>query len=143
MLTLAFALLSNPAEASRAPVSRAALCARASAVVVAEVTGSEGQWSADPTGGIETWWDLAVTRTIRGEALADLRLRTPGGSVGGLTQTISEAPRLRTDARFLLLLSPSADGWQIVGGADGVVALPWDSPSAVEDAVASLGACRA
>lgn len=138
---LALGALPSPALASRVPMSLPALCGRASLVVVGEITGGEARWTADDR-GIETRWDVHVSRVVRGEPREDLVVRASGGTVGGITQTISEAPRLRSDGRYLLLLGPGADAWELVGGADGAVPLPWDDPQAEARALANLGACR-
>lgn len=142
---LAALLAPTPAAAVRVERPRPALCARASLVVIAEVTGIEGRWGTHD--GIESVVDVAVVRVVRGALRDDgLSIVTPGGTVGGLTQTISEAPRFSSDARYLLLLTATDDGWALVGGADGAIPLRWKETGAGESeasAVASLGGCRA
>ena len=154
---LALALLAPlPAAALRQPMPRPEMCARAAAVVVGEVTGTESFWQADGT--IATRADVAVTRVLRGRVPDALSIAYPGGSVGGLTLTVSEAPRLRADARYLFLLAPGDGGrgesppqrppagWRLVGGPDGAIRLGWSAGGVGETeaaAVASLGACGA
>lgn len=132
----------DDAGATRAPVSRGALCAEADAVVVAEVTTTEGRWRVGQLGGIETLVSVAVTEQLRGRAPASLSFVVPGGVVGGLRQTISEAPDLRTDARYLLFLAREGSGWRLVGGADGVEPIPW-AVGELERASARAGGCGA
>lgn len=122
------------ALATQVPIPRAELCARSPLVVLAEVTGVEGRFTQD--GAIETLVDLAVLRTLRGAAPAGLVVVVPGGRAGGLSLSVSEAPRLSPDARYLLLLAPRADGhWAPVGGAQGVSPVPWGVD------LASVGGC--
>lgn len=87
----------------------------------AEVTTQHGVWV---DGHIETWVDVAVYTTFVGSPLSDVHLAIPGGVVGGLRWTMSEAPSLKTDHRYLLLLRQREDGrWTPVGGPLGVVPL--------------------
>lgn len=135
---LLLALWGREAAATRRAIPRPALCARAALVVVAEVTGQEGA-PGDPF-PIETWSDLAILRVLRGDLPEEApRVVTPGGRIGDMRLTISEAPELRVDGRYLLLLSPrQAGGWQVEGGPDGAVRLGDEAT-----AVASLGGCLA
>ena len=137
-----FASLVGTAEATRAPVSMPSLCAEATAVVVAEVTTTEGRWQSGGLGGIETLVSVAVSRSVRGAAPPSFGFVVPGGSVNGITQTISEAPRFRTDARYLLFLAPAGAGWRLVGGVDGARPVPWGEGE-LERALADFGACGA
>lgn len=135
-------LLSPPAGATRAPVSLPKLCAEASAVVVAEVTTLEGRWRAGEPGGIETVVSVAVTEAVRGAPPASLSFVVPGGSFGGVTETVSEAPRFRTDARYLLLLAADGPAWRLLGGVDGMTLVPWGEGER-DRALARLGGCHA
>lgn len=135
-------LLASPAEATRAPVSLPKLCAEASAVVVAEVTTLEGRWRAGEPGGIETVVSVAVTEAVRGAPPASLSFVVPGGSFRAVTETVSEAPRFRTDARYLLLLAADGPAWRLLGGVDGVTLVPWGEGER-ERALARLGGCHA
>lgn len=123
------------------PISNGALCARSERVVVGEVTGLESMFSADGSGRIETWADIAVLRTLRGdEGETSLRVVLPGGTAGGLRLTVEHTPKLQTDQTYLLLLSPRSEGggWRINGGEAG--ALPVQSVDAVS--LAQLGGCH-
>jgi len=135
---LPLALWGSGALAMRVQIPRSELCDRAALVLVAEVTGQEGAPGARFP--VETWSDLAVIRVLRGSLPAEApRVVTPGGRIGELRLSISEAPELRVDGRYLLLLSPRQDGgWQVEGGPDGAVRLGDEAA-----AVASLGGCLA
>ncbi len=134
------ALLGEPAHAARLSVPLPELCAESALVVLAEVTGSE----AEPTeqGLVLTSYDLAVLRVIRGELPAEPpRVVVPGGSVGGARLLVSEAATLQVDGRYLLLLSPRAQGgYKVRGGPDGAIPV---AAGEEEAALARLGGCRA
>lgn len=130
------------AHAVRRPVAPAEDCARSALVVIGEITGQEAGFSADGSGLIETWSDVQVLRTLRGEADAEtLRVVTPGGVAGGLRLTVEHAPELQVDARYLLLLAPRADGegWRVVGGEEGATLLV----KGAEAAAIAAGGCHA
>lgn len=135
---LVVSLLAAEAQAARLAVPLPELCAASALVVVAEVTGREVHWGEQQL--LETWSDLAIHQVLRGQAPTEpLRVVTLGGSLGGLRLEISEAPTLAVDARYLLLLSPRADGgWTLHGGPDG--AIPLGDEVAAR---ARLGSCLA
>jgi hypothetical protein len=139
-------LPAGPAHAIRVATPRPARCALADLVIVGEVTDATGRWRQGEPGGVETVVDVALIRTVRGSPPADtVTVVTPGGTVGALTQTITDTASLRVDARYLLLLRRSPDGYTIVGGPDGAIPLRWSAAGAGEDeaaAIASLGDCR-
>lgn len=141
---LSLLLIGSAAEAARRHIDRPTLCSMAEVVVIGEVTGQEVLWSAGEPGGLETHSDLSVTQTVRADRAAPtdtLTVITPGGVRDGIRLTIEDAAALRTDHRYLLLLSPYADGFRVVGGADGAIPLGHTEPAA--EAIASLGGCRA
>lgn len=109
-------------RALQRPMSLGALCARSALVVVGEVTGLESMFSADGSGRIETWADVAVVQTLRGDPPREgLRVLVPGGAAAGLRLTVEDAPTLRVDAPTLLLLTPleRGAGWAVLGGEAG------------------------
>lgn len=104
-------------------------CAAADAVVVAEVTGAEARPGQSLP--IETGWDLAGVEVVRGEAVT--RVWTPGGALAGLRWTVSEAPELRVDHRYLLFLRRDGLEWRVMG-VDGAVPVPHPSAEALDAA---------
>lgn len=110
------------------------LWSKSELVVVGEITGRECAFAADGSGRIETWWDVAVVEAVREpprERIGDsLRLVTPGGELAGLGLDISDAPELAVDQRYLLMLTRRADGdgWRLVGGPEGALALDPAAP---------------
>lgn len=135
---LVLALAATPAAAVQARMDRPALCAAATAVAIGEVTGTEAAWRQD--GLLETRADVVVSQVVRGRAPEQLVVAVPGGVAAGLALTVSEAPTLRADRRYLLYLAPRGDGaWAIVGGPQGAVAIPWEADA---DTFAA-GACDA
>lgn len=128
------------------PPPRSELCARADLVLLAETTSVESAWADHPVRAIETTWDLHVERALRGELPDEgVRLVIGGGTVGGLTLTLSEEPELHGDHRYLLLLQRRADGRYVaLGGLAGVVPLARgpDGPGETERAaLTSLEGC--
>lgn len=140
-ILVALLLSTGPAWAVRVYVPLPTLCAQAPVVAIGEVTAIEGRWRAGEPGGIESVVDVAITRVVRGSAPDAVTVVLPGGTVGRVTETISEAPRARVDARYLMLLAPGADGYTLVGGADGLVPVPW-TEGAEAAAIARLGGCH-
>jgi len=135
---LAFAPL--PAGAVRVFIPTAERCALSTLVVDAEVTSQEGVWNDDL---IETLVDIHVHQALKGTAPDSLTFVVPGGEVAGLHLDISEAPKLKTDHRYVLLLHKRTDGaWTPVGGPDGVFLLTERSPAAAQALAQSLGACH-
>jgi len=141
-------LLPDPARALQLRVERPEICAQAALVALAEVTGQEARWTTAATGGIETRFDLAVARSLKGRAPDDLVVVTPGGTMGELTQTVEDAAELQADRRYMLMLvpRPADDGYRVLGGEQGSIALRGDEPGPGEseqEALASLGGCLA
>lgn len=135
----------SSAHALQRPMSLGALCAHSESVVVGEVTGLEAIFAADGSGRIETWADVHVLRTLRGDpTVRDMRIVLPGGEAAGLRLTVEDSPRLQTDARYLLMLSPrqapngARDAWVVNGGEAG--ARPVQEVGAV--GLADLGGCH-
>lgn len=143
-------LLAGPAAAvQETPPPRSELCARADLVLLAETTSVESAWTDHPVRAIETTWDLHVERILRGAAPAEgVRLVTGGGTVGGLSLTLSEEPELRRDHRYLLLLQRRDDGRYVaLGGPAGVLPLAHPGREAgpgetEQEALESLEGCR-
>jgi len=110
LLSLAcWAALSTPARATIfVDMSDAALTRAADAVVVATVTGIETVTAAD--GGLDTYVTLAVERTLKGDAAAELVLRQPGGTLPDRSFFIAGSPTFGTGERHLLFLSAHHDG---------------------------------
>ena len=115
-------LVASPTLAMQQAVSPAELCAQTPLVIEAEITGQQGMWN---DALIETHHDVHVHRVFRGEPQEDsLTVVVPGGTVSGVTLTVSESPTLRTDHRYVLLLTHRPDGaWTVSGGPQGVFAL--------------------
>lgn len=114
-------------------------CRLAPVVVVAEVTTVEARWATGPVGGIETAYDLAVSRVLVGTVPAPLQVVVPGGALDGVRITVEDAPTLLPDHRYVLALTPrDGGGWRPFGGANGVLALDWQV-----DAERFVGVCDA
>ncbi len=132
-------LLAALALAASVATTPAQRCDAADVVVLAEVTGATSE--PTPANRIRTRWDLAVLGVLKGTR--PTTALTPGGTVAGLTLTISEAAPLQTDHRYLLFLRTRPDGdW--VMGVDGAIAVQVgpDSPGADWTTLApTLGRC--
>ena len=132
-------LLLPAAQALRVAEPLPSLCRRAPVVAIGEVTGLETSWKEDQ---LVTLADFSVQRLLKGPAGDSLSILLPGGQLGELRQSISEAPRLEVDHRYLLLLQPGEGGYTVVGGPDGVLPLGWEKESE-KAAIAGLGGCGA
>lgn len=146
LLMSAVLVLPLPSAATLVSQPRPALCARAELVVVGEVTGAETRWSEGALGELETRWDIAALRTVRGQVPAEgLVLRTPGGARDGVRLTVSTAPTLAQDHLYLLLLRADGDAYAAVGDAQGVIPLRRGAQGEGEPldaALATLEPCR-
>ncbi len=86
------------------PVTTEELTRRSDEVVLATVRASSSRWEH---GLIVTDHELTVDATVRGSALprATIFVRTPGGTVGRITQVIPDAPSLEVGRSYVFFLS--------------------------------------
>lgn len=118
--------LPSLALALQSTTDPAALCALADAVAVVEVTSSETAWVEGPTGGLITRTWAAITQRVAGSVGDTAEIVSPGGTLGGVTQWVEDAPHLQIDHRYVLLLSRDGDHWRVTGGEHGAWPVPHD-----------------
>ena len=86
------------------PVTTEELTIRSDDVVVATVRASSSRWEH---GLIVTDHELVVDATVRGRAVvgATMYVRTPGGVVGRIAQSVPDAPALVVGQSYVFFLS--------------------------------------
>lgn len=89
---------------------------RAASVIVGTVSALANEPQA---GRAYTLVTIAVERTVKGPASAQVIVRVAGGTVGEYTQTVEDTPAFAAGERVLLFLD-GADGLPgVVGGIQG------------------------
>jgi hypothetical protein len=146
-LWVLLSLLAFPSSyAAQQRVDRPTLCSISTAVVVAEVTSIETQWTAGERGGIERRAWLSVLQTAHGEPKDTLEIILPGGSIGEISQWVEDVPKLKLDTPYLLFLGTYQERLQIIGGDKGAIPIATKTGTTGEplpEALKSLGGCRA
>lgn len=102
---LLLALAPSPAVATTTvPVTTEQLTERSDEVLVATVRASSSRWER---GLIVTDHELIVEASIRGRALVrgTVFVRTPGGAVGRIAQSVPDAPMLEVGRSYVFFLS--------------------------------------
>ena len=95
-------------------VSLEDLSIEASSIVVGEVTNVQFQWEG---GNIFTYVTVSVEQYVKGAGGTEISVKVPGGTVGDITQWVSDVPSFQIGERMLLFLK---DGFfQIVGWRQG------------------------
>lgn len=115
------------------------MCAVADAVVVAEVTSQEVEWTE--AGGLLTRSWVHVERVVRGEQLGHtLEVVALGGERDGHFQRVEHQALLQVDQRYLLVLDGRRAAWRVIAGEHGAV--PLQEHDDGTSALAALGGCR-
>jgi len=79
--------------------------------IVVRATADESQPVTSEDGRqIHTVTRVTVRESLKGEALETLEVRTPGGTVGEITQVVHGAPRLEKGEEVVLFLQRAAPG---------------------------------
>jgi hypothetical protein len=109
------------AEASVAVlISLEDLTAASTYVVVATAGEQRSLWEETPSGRrIVTYTRLSVERAIAGPAETELWVRTLGGVVDKIGQSVSGEAQIATGARSLLFLARASTGLVVTGMAQG------------------------
>lgn len=87
------------------------------AVVRGRVAGAASRFTRD--GRIVTEVEIAVDGAWKGNASAVLRLVVPGGSVGGIAQTVDAAPRFEEGEEVVVFVTRRGAAWLVNGHALG------------------------
>lgn len=125
LVGLASLMVALPAAAALVEaLSLEQLAARASLILRGTVQSSSSAWDASGR-RIVTHTRILVSEVLaqHGPAQAEvgktLEVRTPGGNVGAIGQSVPGAPRFTPGEEVLLFLEPVTQGWTPVGLALG------------------------
>lgn len=148
-LILALGLLTpTSVGALQVEQTRTQLCAKADAVVVAEVTSFETVWAEGDDGALLTRIWFARTLSVRGDTgNSAIELVLPGGAKGGIEHRVEDTPKKpQLDRRYLLFLAGGPNGaYKVLGGEAGVIALndaQFGDGERYIDALASVASCK-
>lgn len=83
------------------------LAQAADTVVRARCVGSAARWE---NGAIWTFSEFEVVERFQGEAPSRVRIRLPGGRVGGVATRVEDVPRFRAGDEAVLFLESRRDG---------------------------------
>lgn len=121
-----FAAVSPMAEATIArALELSRLVATSTSIVLAQPVSARSTWETlGPSRRIVTYTRVRVAESVVGEAQpgAELVIRTLGGRVGDIAQTVGGEASLREEDPALLFLTPertSTSLWQLVGMSQG------------------------
>lgn len=96
------------------------LVAASSHVVIATGADRYSQWEDLPSGRrIVTYTKLVVERTVVGSAEKEIWVRTLGGVVGKIGQSVAGEAQITTGARALFFLAPASGAVVVTGMAQG------------------------
>ncbi len=113
------------------------LVTRSSDVFIGNVIDARSVWDGNQ-GEICTIVTLEVQSELKGRADDDglVRLRVPGGRVGGFTETVIGAPTFAVDETVLVFVADRGDGLlEVVGMAQGKYAIRQEPYSGLQFAV--------
>ena len=94
------------------------LSREASSIVVGEVADAQSQWEG---GNIYTYVTISVEHYVKGAGGKEVTIKVPGGTVGDITQFVSDVPSFQIGERTLLFLKD--EFFQIVGWHQGKFAI--------------------
>jgi len=91
----------------------------ANLIVVGTVVDVEGRWD-DSLTFVHSDVTLQIEQSLRGNAPAELVLRTPGGQIGGIAQRAEGAATFEPGERVLVFLTTWDDGaYKVLGYTQG------------------------
>ncbi len=109
-------LLAGPAEALRIKTNWAERVDLSEKVFRGEVVEVTSRWNPEKT-GIYTDVTFLIDEHVKGIGESQITIRIPGGTVGDMTQWVSDTARFEIGDYGVILLEPSG---HVTGGADGV-----------------------
>jgi len=99
-------------------LSLASMIRQSTAIVRVRITGSS---AARRGSDIYTYYRLDVLETLEASATPPSEVAVPGGTVGGIRQTVAGAPKLADGQEYVLFLWTSPSGLtQVIGLTQGV-----------------------
>lgn len=91
---------------------------QANVIIQGKVANIDSRWENNNGGrGIFTYVDIAVSEYIKGTGDNIVRIKVPGGTVGDLTEWVSDTPQFNNNEEVILFLQPQF--FRIVGWAQG------------------------
>jgi|GEM_PF-5965754 len=78
-------------------------------IIVGTVSAATSRFD-DQTSVIFTYYNVIPSMTIKGQTLASVTVKIPGGTVGNITQQVQQVSSMKLGQKVILLLSKSADG---------------------------------
>jgi hypothetical protein len=107
-------------------------------IILGRCLSTESRWNQRNT-LIYTYSKFAVTENFKGQAGGFVNVVTVGGTVDGITQTVSGMPQFEQDEEVVLFLEASKnDLWQPVGLSQGKFRIVKDSRTGDTEAILSL-----
>jgi len=114
------------------------LVQKAQKIIVGRCLSTESRWNEKST-LILTYSKFAVGENLKSHSNGSLTVVTVGGSVGGITQTVSGMPQFVPNEEAVLFLEPSKDHhWQIVGLSQGKFQIVKDLRTGYKEVIHSL-----
>lgn len=101
-----------------------------SAIVVGTAGDKVSQWEDVAGKRIVTYTRVHVDRTVAGSPGSDVWIRTLGGAVGDVGQTVSGEPEIVKGTKSLLFLRKRGDVYSITGRGQGVYPVVTDKKGA-------------
>jgi hypothetical protein len=114
------------------------LTRRSQKIVLGRCVSTESRWNEKNT-LILTFSKFSVSEDLKGQSHGSVTVMTVGGTVNGITQTVSGSPQFSPDEEAVLFLETTKSRyWQPVGLSQGRFRIVKDSPSGAKEVVHSL-----
>jgi len=114
------------------------LAQRSQKIVVGRCLSTESRWNEKNT-LILTFSQFAVSEDLKGQSNGSVTVMTVGGTVNGITQTVSGSPQFSPGEEAVLFLEPTKlSHWQPVGLSQGKFLIVKNSRSGEKEVVNNL-----
>jgi len=114
------------------------LAQRSQKIVVGRCLSTESRWNEKNT-LILTFSHFAVSEDLKGQSNGSVTVMTVGGSLNGITQTVSGSPQFSVGEEAVLFLEPTKlNHWQPVGLSQGKFLIVKNSRSGEKEVVNNL-----
>ncbi|MCI0420933.1 MAG: hypothetical protein L0387_00865 [Acidobacteria bacterium] len=114
------------------------LVQKSSRIIVGKCLSRESRWN-DRNTIILTTVRIAVSEPLKGSSDGFINVVTVGGTLDGITQTVSGMPVFEPEEEVLLFLEPSKNGhWQPLGLSQGKFRILRNRQTGEEDVIHSL-----
>ncbi len=114
------------------------LITKSNRIIMGRCISSESRWNGKNT-VIYTYSRFAVSDSLKGRSDGFATVVTAGGTVDGITQTISGMPQFELDEEAILFLEPHKnEGWLPVGLSQGRFRIVRNSPNGETEVIHTL-----